>query len=170
MSGHASEATAGADVSGKMKSMSSEGSVPLGRRAWRFLPCKRWARVTLLCGVLAFAALFGLEALAEAGGHSLDPMNYNTYALRNDLPAPAYVHLCADAGCARLDQHADWVEVKPGAADDEQVYWGSNQPTVYAVATSPSANGAPRCLALDAAHKLSSTVNAPLSSAATCRA
>ncbi|HEU5268833.1 MAG TPA: hypothetical protein VFU36_02830, partial [Jatrophihabitans sp.] len=70
----------------------------------------------LLCGALAFAALLGLEALAEAGGHSLDPtdpMNYNTYVLRNDLPAAAYLHLCADSTCARLDQHTDWVAVQP---------------------------------------------------------
>jgi hypothetical protein len=129
----------------------------------------RWA---LLCGALAFGGLVGLSALAEAGGHSLDPtdpMNYDTYALHNDSPATAYVHLCADAVCTHLEQHAGWVQVNPGAADDEQVYWGSNGGAVYAVAASPSANAAKRCLVLVAARPASATVDAPLSSAGACR-
>lgn len=56
---------------------------------------RRWARrnkvpaALLATGAVGLTLLVGLEAAAERGGHSLDPtdpMNYNTYALRNDSP------------------------------------------------------------------------------------
>jgi hypothetical protein len=93
-------------------------------------------------------------------------MNYNTYGLRNDSTTPLYVHLCADDRCATLDGHFDWIAVKPGAADNEQVYWGSSTPSVYAVALTP--RDARRCLVLNAAKKASAKVDTPLSSAGAC--
>jgi hypothetical protein len=134
---------------------------------------RRWVPVTLLGVALTVAALYALEVVAEAGGHSLDPtdpMNYNSYALRNDLSSPAYVHMCADTNCAQLDPHGDWLEVTPGAADEESVYWGSSVPTVYAVASAPSPAGPRRCLVLNAAHKAPGTTSVPLSSAQPCHA
>ena len=123
--------------------------------------------ILISVGLIVFVLLAGLEIVAEANGHSLDPtdqMNYNTYALRNDSRTQLYVHLCADERCARLDGPLDWVAVKPGSADEEQVYWGSPWPTVYAVALRPSgAEG--RCVVLNAAKKASATVDVPLSSA-----
>jgi hypothetical protein len=118
-----------------------------------------------------FALLFGLEIAAEAKGHSLDPTdptNYNTYTLRNDSASQLYVHLCADAKCAHLDDHVDWVPVEPGSADDAQVYWGSSTPDVYAIATAPGGSSGWRCLMLDASSKSPEEVDAPLSSAVRC--
>jgi hypothetical protein len=94
--------------------------------------------------LIVLTVLFGLEIASEANGHSIDPtdpMNYNTYALRNDSTTPQYVHLCADEKCATLDGHLDWVPVRPGSADDEQVYWGWSTPSVFAVALTPSGAG-----------------------------
>jgi hypothetical protein len=147
-------------------------TVSMHGRRWRFLPRTRSGRLLLLCGVLGFAALLGLESLAEAGGHSLDPtdpMNYDSYALVNDSAATVYVHLCADSGCARLDQHTDWTPVQPGAGDTEQVYWGAGAYAVYAVASAPNVGAARRCLLLDASQQAANRVTAPLSSAAACR-
>lgn len=141
-------------------------------RSWQLLPRSGWGKLAMLCGVLVLSALFGLEALAESGGHSLDstdPMNYDRYALRNDLSTTAYVHLCADNGCARLAQHTDWIELKPGAADQEQVYWGPGASAMYAVASAPNVGAVRGCLLLDANHKTTSAVNAPLSTATPCR-
>ncbi|MDQ1731119.1 MAG: hypothetical protein QOK10_1278, partial [Pseudonocardiales bacterium] len=114
--------------------------------AWSTPPGWRWMRrkrlpVVLVSGALiVLTVLFGLEIASEANGHSIDPtdpMNYNTYALRNDSTTPQYVHLCADEKCATLDGHLDWVPVRPGSADDEQVYWGWSTPSVFAVALTP---------------------------------
>lgn len=120
--------------------------------------------------VLIFGLLFGLEVAAEANGHSLDPtdpMNYNSYALRNDSSTPLYVHLCADQNCASLQAEASWVALDPGSVDHEQVYWGSSTPTAYLVVRSPS-DVEQRCLLLDAANKSSVTRDVALSSAVTC--
>jgi len=127
--------------------------------------------VVLVSGALVvFTLLFGLEIAADANGHSIDPtdpMNYNTYVLRNDSTTALYIHLCADTNCATLDRHSDWATFKPGEADDDQVYWGSSTPTVYAVALTPSFAGR-RCLVLNAAKKAAAKVDAPLSSAGAC--
>lgn len=80
----------------------------------------------------------------------------------------AVVHLCSDPACDRLDDHAEWITVRPGSATDEQVYWDPGQSTGYAVATDP-ATGSPRqCLVVTAAAKASTTVDTPLSSAGRC--
>jgi hypothetical protein len=145
---------------------------------WRWLRRRRLPIVLIGAGVLlfgfampfGFAALFGVEILDEAHGHSLDPtdpMNYNRYALRNDSTTPLYVHLCADPSCVALDGHFDWDLVNPGSADDQEVYWGSSTPTAYAVARSPSDTGR-RCLLLNAATKAQALVDSPLSLAGTC--
>ncbi len=138
---------------------------------------RRWVRrnkvptALLATGAIGATLLFGLEAAAERGGHSLDPtdsMNYNTYALRNDSPAALYVHLCSDPACARLDGNADWVIVRAHSAADEQVYWGPGESAGYAVASDPTTRSARRCLVLNAAAKAPATVDAPLSSAGHC--
>jgi|GEM_PF-4179894 len=95
-------------------------------------------------------------------------MNYDSYALRNDTPGMLYVHLCADPACARLDRHFEWITVRPGAAMEEQVYWGPGESAGYAVASDPATGSAWQCLVLDAAAKAPTTVDAPLSSASTC--
>jgi hypothetical protein len=79
-----------------------------------------------------------------------DPMNYDSCALRNDAAAQLYVHLCAESTCTRLDSHFDWVVVRPGSSDPEQVYWGAASQAVYAVATTPAQAGGLRCLTLNA--------------------
>ena len=122
-------------------------------------------------GALGFSLLFVLEIAAERGGHSLDPtdpMNFNSYALRNDSQAALHIHRCADPSCAQLEAHSDWIIVQPGTAAREQVYWGETIPVVYAVASNPSTAGGRRCLVLNAATKASATVDAPLSSARHC--
>jgi hypothetical protein len=119
----------------------------------------------------AVAVLFGLEGLAESQGHSFDPtdpMNYDSFALRNDAATPLYVHLCADATCSRLDSHFDWVVMQPGSSDTEQVYWGRDSRAVYAVATAPAPGDGLRCLTLNASKKTTSATVAPLSAAAAC--
>lgn len=125
----------------------------------------------LATAVLGLAVLVGLEAAAERGGHSLDPtdaMNFNSYALRNDAPTARYVHLCSDAACTRLDDHFEWIAVRPGTSTEEQVYWGPDESAVYAVAGAPTTTGAHRCLVLDAAAKATAMVDEPLSAAGQC--
>jgi len=132
---------------------------------------RRWPLVLVATAAMANAVLFGLEGLAESHGHSLDPtdsMNYDFFALRNDSATPRYVHLCDDASCTRLDGHFDWVAVRPGSLDTEQVYWDSSSTAVYAVATSPALGSGSRCLVLNASTKLTSTADAPLSTAGPC--
>jgi hypothetical protein len=127
--------------------------------------------VLVAATVAVFALLLRLEIAVEANGHSIDPtdpMNYNTYALRNDSATQLYVHLCAGTKCARLERHIDWVPVTPGSAVDEQVYWGSSTPAVYAVATAPDGSGVQLCVALDASKKAPAKVDAPLSSGGSC--
>jgi hypothetical protein len=132
---------------------------------------RRRLPVVLICAaVLIFGSLFGLEVAAEANGHSLDPtdpMNYNSYALRNDSSTLLYVHLCADPKCAVLEGHFDWDPINPGSTETQQVYWGSATPTAYAVTRSPGNTGR-RCLLLNAATKAQALVDSPLSSAGIC--
>jgi len=144
--------------------------------AWSTPPGWRWIRrrsrlPIVLAGVGALALLtpFGLEIAAEANGHSLDPtdpMNYNSYAIRNDSSTPLYTHLCADPNCVSLQAEASWVAINPGSVDDEQVYWGSST-TAYAVVRSPS-DVEQRCLLLNTAHKAPTELDVPLSSAGAC--
>jgi hypothetical protein len=139
--------------------------------SWRWVRHNKIATMVVATGAVGLTLLAGLEAAAERGGHSLDPtdaMNYNTYALRNDSPAALYVHLCSDRACARLDEHFEWIPLRPGSATDEQVYWGSDGYAIYAVAGAPTTAGAHRCLVLNASTKAATTVDAPLSAALRC--
>ncbi len=143
----------------------------LGNR-WRWVRRHKLLAALLTIGVIVLTLLYGLEVAAERGGHSIDPtdpMNYNSYALRNDSATALYVHRCADPACTRLDQHFEWIAVRAGSATDEQVYWGPGESAGYAVATSTTTAGARRCLLVDAETKASAPVDLPLSSAGSCR-
>lgn len=52
---------------------------------------------------LGLAALIGLSILYSAESRSIDPTDYNVYALRNDTPARLYVHECGSPSCTTLD-------------------------------------------------------------------